>query len=111
MLHWIDWIVLLSLEPLAGELKYASVACGLRQGHGQVGSPMSNNGGQHWGFTGAYLFYSFYVSTCLSLAQAIKSWSISGSTDQQDIWSCYPPTQSPSLRGFPPLSMGQKFPP
>jgi hypothetical protein len=26
MLHWINWIVLLSLEPLAGELKYASVA-------------------------------------------------------------------------------------
>jgi len=25
MLHWINWIVLLSLEPLAGELKYASV--------------------------------------------------------------------------------------
>ena len=27
MLHWINWIVLLSLEPLAGELKYASVVC------------------------------------------------------------------------------------
>jgi hypothetical protein len=25
MLHWINWIVLLSLEPLVGELKYASV--------------------------------------------------------------------------------------
>jgi hypothetical protein len=25
MLHWINWIVLLSLEPLAGELKYARV--------------------------------------------------------------------------------------
>ena len=25
MLHWINWIVLLSLEPLAGELEYASV--------------------------------------------------------------------------------------
>jgi hypothetical protein len=25
MLHWINWIVLLSLEPLAGELKYASM--------------------------------------------------------------------------------------
>jgi hypothetical protein len=25
MLHWINWIVLLSLDPLAGELKYASV--------------------------------------------------------------------------------------
>jgi hypothetical protein len=25
MLHWINRIVLLSLEPLAGELKYASV--------------------------------------------------------------------------------------
>jgi hypothetical protein len=25
MLHWINWIVLLSLEPPAGELKYASV--------------------------------------------------------------------------------------
>jgi hypothetical protein len=24
---------------------------GLRQGHGQVGSPMSKNGGQHWGIT------------------------------------------------------------
>jgi hypothetical protein len=29
MLHWINWIVLLSLEPLAGELKYASVKTGL----------------------------------------------------------------------------------
>ena len=27
MLHWINWIVLLSLEPVAGELKYASVKC------------------------------------------------------------------------------------
>ena len=25
MLHWINWIVLLSLESLAGELEYASV--------------------------------------------------------------------------------------
>ena len=25
MLYWIKWIVLLSLEPLAGELEYASV--------------------------------------------------------------------------------------
>jgi hypothetical protein len=25
MLYWINWIVLLSLEPLAGELEYASV--------------------------------------------------------------------------------------
>jgi hypothetical protein len=58
MLHWINWIVLLSLEPLAGELKYASVVWsaaaghghGHGQGHGQVGSPMSSNGGQHWGF-------------------------------------------------------------
>jgi hypothetical protein len=25
MLHWLNWIVLLSLEPLAGELKYDSV--------------------------------------------------------------------------------------
>ena len=25
MLHWINWIVLLSLEPFAGELKYVSV--------------------------------------------------------------------------------------
>ena len=25
MLHWINWIVLLSLEPLAGELQYARV--------------------------------------------------------------------------------------
>ena len=38
-----------------------------------------------------------------------KSWSISGPTNQQDICSCYPSTQSPSLRGFPPLSMGQKL--
>ena len=79
--------------------------CGLQQGHGQVGSPMYNNGGQHWGFTGAYLLYSFYVSTCLSLAQAIKSWSISCSTDQQDIWSCYPSTQSPSLPSYREIYM------
>ena len=25
MLYWINWIVLLALEPLAGELEYASV--------------------------------------------------------------------------------------
>jgi hypothetical protein len=29
MLHWINWIVLLSLEPLVGELKYASVIYGM----------------------------------------------------------------------------------
>jgi hypothetical protein len=105
-----NMIVLLSLEPLAGELKYASVVWSAAGAWAEVWSPMSNNGGQHWGFTGAYLLHSFYVSTCLSLAQAIKSWSISSSTDQQDIWSCYLSTQSPSLRGFPPLSMGQKCP-
>ena len=73
---------------------------------------MSNMGGnQHWVFTGAYLLYSFYVSTCLSLAQAVKSWSISGSTDQQDIWSCYPSSYSVSLfAGVYPLYMGQKSP-
>ena len=85
MLHWIDWIVLLSLEPLAGELKYASVACGLRQGHGQVGSPMSNTGGQHWGFYWRLPSLLLLRLHMPKYVQATKSWSISGSTNQQDI--------------------------
>ena len=57
MLYWIDWIVLLSLEPLAGELEYASVewsAAGVhgRSVHcgGRSGLQCLIVGVQHWVF-------------------------------------------------------------
>jgi hypothetical protein len=81
-LDYSNWIVLLSLEPLAGELKYASVvwsAAGAWAA-GQVGSPMSNTGGQHWGFywrLPSLLLLRLHMPKSV---QATKSWSISGST-------------------------------
>jgi hypothetical protein len=51
---------------------------------------MSNNGGQHWGFywrLPSLLLLRLHMPKSV---QATKSWSISGSTNQQDIWSCYP---------------------
>ena len=51
MLYWINWIVLLSLEPLAGELEYASVewsAAGACMG--RSGLQCLIVGVQHWVF-------------------------------------------------------------
>jgi hypothetical protein len=46
MLHWINRIVLLSLEPLVGELQYANVEW-FAAGAWASRVSMYNNGGQH----------------------------------------------------------------